>query len=252
MTAAGLEVALLRAWLAERGAGEREHWGGRLRAVETDITVPVLRQRGERRRWLERCAAAGFSCFKVKVSGEAAADLALLRGVDAFLRDRLERFSLRLDGNQGFDPRGCLELAEGLQRAGVDVELLEEPLPRGDAAGYRSLRGRLPWPVVLDESVFGPGDCRRAVEEGLGDGVNIKVAKSGIAGSAAILQQARRAGWRLMVGCMTETMVGLSAGIALAAGTGAFDYIDLDSVHLLEPGEGEGGPEVRGSRFVYV
>ena len=45
---------------------------------------------------------------------------------------------------------------------------------------------------------------------------------------------------KLMIGCMTETMVGLSAGICLAAGTGAFDYVDLDSIHFLHH-RGAGG-----------
>jgi L-alanine-DL-glutamate epimerase-like enolase superfamily enzyme len=48
-----------------------------------------------------------------------------------------------------------------------------------------------------------------------------------------ILHLAQRAKLKLMIGCMTETFVGLSAAIYFAAGTGAFDYIDLDSIHFL-------------------
>jgi hypothetical protein len=36
-----------------------------------------------------------------------------------------------------------------------------------------------------------------------------------------------------MIGCMTETMTGLSAAIHCAMGTGVFDYIDMDSIHFL-------------------
>jgi L-alanine-DL-glutamate epimerase-like enolase superfamily enzyme len=72
-----------------------------------------------------------------------------------------------------------------------------------------------------------------ALNEGLGHGVNIKTAKSGITGSLSIMRLARKGGLRLMAGCMTETMTGLSAGIAMAMGTAAFDYVDLDSVHFL-------------------
>ena len=87
--------------------------------------------------------------------------------------------------------------------------------------------------MILDETVFDADACRRVIDEDLGDGVNIKIAKSGIAGSAAICKLARDAGLKLMIGCMTETMVGLSAGIYFAAGSGAFDYVDLDGVHFL-------------------
>jgi L-alanine-DL-glutamate epimerase-like enolase superfamily enzyme len=108
-------------------------------------------------------------------------------------------------------------------------------------------------PIVLDETVFSPDDCRRAIDLRLGQGVNIKIAKSGIAGSADILRLARRAGLRLMIGCMTETMVGLSAGLCLAGGTGAFDYVDLDSVHFLHHRARRGdGIAVDGKMYAFV
>ena len=64
-------------------------------------------------------------------------------------------------------------------------------------------------------------------------GVNLKIAKSGIAESAKIIDLAGRAGMKLMIGCMTETMTGLSAAIYMAAGQGVFEFIDLDSIHFL-------------------
>jgi len=106
--------------------------------------------------------------------------------------------------------------------------------------------------VILDETVFDADACRRVIDEGLGDGVNIKVAKSGIAGSAAICKLARAAGLKLMIGCMTETMVGLSAGIYMAAGTGAFDYLDLDAAHLLFNGRRWGDITIAGPRYLFT
>jgi L-alanine-DL-glutamate epimerase-like enolase superfamily enzyme len=63
--------------------------------------------------------------------------------------------------------------------------------------------------------------------------MNVKIAKSGLAESMKIAALAREHHKKLMIGCMTETMVGLSAAIFLAAGTGFFDYIDLDGSHFL-------------------
>ncbi len=51
--------------------------------------------------------------------------------------------------------------------------------------------------------------------------------------SAAILAIAKKHGLKLMIGCMTETMIGMSAAIYLAAGSDTFDYIDLDGIFLL-------------------
>ena len=73
----------------------------------------------------------------------------------------------------------------------------------------------------------------RAVEAGACHGINVKIAKSGIGESLEIVRVARKHGLKLMIGCMTETMVGLSAAIYCASGSAAFDYIDLDGIHFL-------------------
>ena len=52
-----------------------------------------------------------------------------------------------------------------------------------------------------------------------------------------------------MMGCMTETMVGLSAGINLAAGTSGFDYIDLDAIHFLHHRKLYGTIDILGARY---
>jgi len=42
MTISGLELALFRAYLENRGIGEHEYWGARLHEIETDITIPFI------------------------------------------------------------------------------------------------------------------------------------------------------------------------------------------------------------------
>lgn len=249
MTMAGLEVALLRASLAARGVGEHRHWGGRKAEIATDITIPFIPDAAAMHAWLATAIRAGFATYKVKVSGDLDADLALVRDIDRTLRGRLGRYTIRLDGNQGYTAGSYLKMLERLGREKIGIELFEQPLRKDDFAGMKRLRGRSATPVILDETVFCAADCRRVIDEGLGDGVNIKIAKSGIAESQEILKLARRAGLKLMIGCMTETMVGLSAGIYLAAGTGAFDYVDLDSIHLLFHRNRYGDITLAGDRY---
>jgi len=249
MTLAGLEVALFRARLASGGEDELAAWGGASRELETDLTIPFAPGDPAVAAWTLRGIRAGFTCFKIKIGGDPETDLAFLGAVQAQLEARLERFQLRLDGNQSYDGRRLRVLLRGLERSRAPVELLEQPLPRGERRGLRRLRGRLPFPVILDESVLDPDEGRRAIDEELADGINIKIAKSGIAGARELVALARQAGLRLMIGCMTETMVGLSAGIALAAGTGAFHYVDLDGVHFLRHRRQEGPVLIEGPRY---
>lgn len=249
MTLAGLEVAMFRAALPVAPASEWRHWGGRFNMLETDITIPFVPNGDELKAWLRRITPKGFTTYKIKVSGSIDQDMAFLTAAREILRAALPRFVIRLDGNQGYTARNYGRMILALEKADMEIELFEQPLPKDDFAGLRRIRGIGRAPVVLDETVFCGEDCRRVIDQGLGDGVNVKIAKSGLAESTVIIQLARQAGLKLMIGCMTETMVGLSAGIRLAAGSGAFDYVDLDSIHFLYHPPRTDGIAIDGSRY---
>ncbi|NLX04531.1 MAG: hypothetical protein GXY33_05250 [Phycisphaerae bacterium] len=233
MTMSGLETALFRASLTCKGVCEHAFWGGRLQRLETDITIPFITEDDVLNKWLRFAAGKRFRTFKLKVSGNLADDSRLIGAVQRFLNDHTDRFVLRLDGNQGYRRNTFQRFIDAIEKHQYKIELIEQPLPKGDYDGLAYVRDRSPVPIILDETVFDTEDLAAAVRYGLGDGINIKFAKSGIAESADMIKMARKHRLKLMVGCMTETMVGLSAGIFCAAGTGDFDYIDLDSIHFL-------------------
>jgi L-alanine-DL-glutamate epimerase-like enolase superfamily enzyme len=58
--------------------------------------------------------------------------------------------------------------------------------------------------------------------------------KTGITDALGIIELARTASVKLMIGCMAESSIGISQSIHLAVGTGAFTYHDLDSHMLLK------------------
>lgn len=233
MTISGLEVALFRAYLASTGKTEHGYWGGKINTVETDITIPFVDDIGFIQRWLQYAFRKGFAVYKLKVSGDLERDGKMLSFVYKMLTQHLEAFTLRLDGNQGFSVRTYAQFTEMIRKAGYAVELFEQPLPKDDYRGLRVVKHFSPFPLILDETVMTGDDARRVVDENLAHGINIKIAKSGITESEVILKVAKEHGLKLMIGCMTETMIGLSAGIYLAAGSAAFDYIDLDALFLL-------------------
>lgn len=229
MTLSGLEVALFRAWLASRDKAECSLRG----IVETNITIPFVPKLSIVEPWIRKAIRSGFHTYKVKVSGDVKNDLKFCAAIYKILAESGRPFSIRLDGNQGFIAKSAMELLENLDRISMGVELFEQPLKRNDYKGMKTLYKQSPVPIIADETVFCVEDCNRVIDDGLAHGVNIKIAKSGISESLKILRIAGRANLKLMIGCMTETMIGLSAGIYLAAGTGVFDYIDLDSIHFL-------------------
>ena len=249
MTISGIETALFRAYLQEKGISERAYFGSALDAIETDITVPFSTNNAALTEWIGYAMKRNFATYKLKVSGKVDEDKWLID----FVQERLKRsgrpFTLRLDGNQGFTVSGFLKFADYVKSRGYAVELFEQPLPKDDYKGLKDIKKRSPFPIILDETVFDEADLQRVLADDLGHGINIKIAKSGISRSLRLYQKAKESGLSLMIGCMTETMVGLSAGINMAAGLGGFDYIDLDSVHFLRRKKPYNGIKIAGPRY---
>jgi len=71
-------------------------------------------------------------------------------------------------------------------------------------------------------------------------GVNVKLAKcGGIRGALEMIHTARAHGMLIMLGCMVETSLGISAAAHIS---GLVDFVDLDGAMLLadDPFEGLG------------
>jgi L-Ala-D/L-Glu epimerase / N-acetyl-D-glutamate racemase len=176
----------------------------------------------------ERARRAGaFPALKIKVGGEA--DLPTLRAVRAVYGG-----PLRVDANTGWTPDAAAELVPELIDLGV--ELIEQPFPPTRLDWLADLQQASPLPIVADESCVTIEDLDALA--GLVAGVNVKLAKCGGVGAAArMMERARELGFRIFLGCMEETSVGIAASAAVASGA---DWVDLDGCLLLakDPFEG--------------
>lgn len=233
MTISGLETALFRAYLKDKNTAEHAYWGGKSSSLETDITIPFIVNDISLRTWMDYILSKNFRTYKLKVSGKINQDKKILSSVYSILKNEVKKFSLRLDGNQGYTQKAFLKMLDFIKKNGYRIQLFEQPLKKNDFKGLKFIKKHSPIPIILDETVFTNKDLEYAIEHNLADGVNIKIAKSGIGESARIMQTAKKHNLKLMIGCMTETMAGLSAAIYFSAGTNAFDFIDLDSVYFL-------------------
>lgn len=133
---------------------------------------------------------------------------------------------LRVDANGGWDFPTALTNVRKLAEAGV--ELIEQPLPPELRGRLGELRHNSPVPIFADEGCRTPADVLCYAD--LVDGINVKLMKcGGIIPALNIVATARACGLKLMLGCMIECAVSITAAAHLA---GMFDYLDLDS-HLL-------------------
>ena len=242
---AALECALLDAYTRTEGKALYQFFGGQKTSVESDLTLSV----GTPDRLFKTARAAakkGFRRFKIKLAGDdpkkdADRVLAVHRAAP--------KAHLVADGNQGLNASQAGEFIQRLDKAGARLQFLEQPFPKHDLPSMRSFRKKSKVPLMADESVLSPADAMRIVESGAADGFVIKIAKSGVLGALDLIQIARRAHLRLAIGCMEESKLGLAASVHLACGTGAFDWVDLDSVFLLDETPQRGGFRVSGPRL---
>ncbi|MCX7856459.1 MAG: hypothetical protein N2513_00520 [Deltaproteobacteria bacterium] len=250
LTLSGIEVALFRAYLSYYGLSEFYFWGGKSKTIETDITVPNV-ERTRALEWATFFLRKKFRFFKIKLKGFLDEDIEFLSGVYETLKRRTtEDFWIGLDMNGSYTVRNFFSFTEKLRNLKIPVQFVEQPLKRGDYAGLRQILGKSDLEIILDESVITLEDLDRLGEIGFKGGVNVKIAKSGISESKKIHDRAKKHGLKLMIGCMTETSVGLSAGIYFALGHGDFDYVDLDGIHFIKGREKINSVKISGPRYV--
>jgi L-alanine-DL-glutamate epimerase-like enolase superfamily enzyme len=134
---------------------------------------------------------------------------------------------LRVDANCGWNRKQAIRMLPVLEEYGVTV--LEQPLLPEDLDGLAAVARAARIPVVVDESCITAADIPRLV--GLVDGINIKLAKTGSLREAIrMIAIARAHHLMVMVGCMIESSIGITA---MAHLTPLVDIADLDGAALL-------------------
>jgi L-alanine-DL-glutamate epimerase-like enolase superfamily enzyme len=164
--------------------------------------------------------AAAYPILKVKLGTDH--DEALLETI----RGATDK-PIRVDANAGWTRERAIAMLPVLKAYGV--ELLEQPLAPADIEGLAVVRRASPGiPVVVDESCIVATDIPKVA--GAVDGINIKLAKCGSLREALrMIATARAHGLLVMVGCMIETSIGITAA---AHFTPLVDVADLDGAAL--------------------
>jgi L-alanine-DL-glutamate epimerase-like enolase superfamily enzyme len=162
-----------------------------------------------------------YPILKAKVGfGNEEALLELLHGeTDAVLR---------VDANEGWSLSEAIEKINAY-RERFSIEIFEQPLSREDLAGYGKLRQATDAVIIVDESIVRAEDV--ASWQGLADGVNIKLMKcGGLLQAVRIASEAGSLGMKVMLGCMVESSLAITAAAHLAS---LADYCDLDGNLLI-------------------
>ena len=136
------------------------------------------------------------------------------------------RADLRLDANNAWSLAQATEVLSAAKA--YRFSAVEEPLTREEGGGLRELRERLGVSVILDESFKTIADADRAKREGLGDILNVRIAKcGGFVRSLECIERARALGLGYQLGCMVgESSILSAAGRHLAQRVRDITYLE--------------------------
>ena len=134
----------------------------------------------------------------------------------------------RIDANCAWTAEETIHNAPLLKDLGV--EFLEQPLKADDWSGMEEVMHHSVLPVIADESCIVENDVEKCALHF--NGINIKLTKcGGLTPALRMISKAKELGIKAMVGCMTESTVGISAIAQLIP---QLDYVDMDGAMLLK------------------
>lgn len=204
--------------------------GGYRNQIATSITIGIL-PIDETIEQAYYFLNKGFTILKLK------GGLNLDEDIEKILKLREKHgndFLLRYDANQGYTPKEAIEFIDKTKSA--NIEILEQPTSQKKEEKLGEVTRNIDIPVMADESIKTLKDAFRLASNDLIDMVNIKIMKvGGILESQHINSVAKAAGMEVMVGCIDECALGISAGLHFALSRPNIEFADLDGhLDLLE------------------
>ncbi len=203
-------------------------------AVKSSFTIGIA---GMNEMVAKLAEMPGWPVYKIKLG--TARDVQIIRG----LREHTDAV-FRVDANCGWAPGEAAALSTEMAQQGV--EFIEQPLPPEAREAQAELFCNSALPLIADENCVGEADVLQCVDHF--HGINIKLCKcGGLTPARRMIAAAHDHGLKVMVGCMTESSVGISAAAQL---TPLLDYADLDGAVLLAKDAGD-GVQLRQGQFVF-
>lgn len=208
-------------------------WGmNRDKAPDTTFTIgidtaDVVRQKTEE-------VAGQFNILKVKLGGDN--DKEMIETIRS-----VTDVPLAIDANQGWkDRQYALDMVHWLKEKGI--VMVEQPMPKTQLDDIAWVTQHSPLPIFADESLQRLSDV--AGLSGAFTGINIKLMKcTGMREAWKMVTLARALNMKVMVGCMTETSVAITAAAQFSP---AVDFADLDGSLLISNDNFKGMEVVNG------
>ncbi len=236
---AALNIAVNDLLAKHYGVPLNELLGGYRQQIETDYTVSV----GTTDAMVthaQQLVKEGFDTLKVKVGNQSPfEDVKQVRAIRKAVGSEIK---IRLDANQGWRKKQATVAINTMYEEGLDLELVEQPVPAADFEGMAYVTAHTPIPIMADESIFSVADALRLLNMDGCDIINLKLMKAGgIDNALRINTLAEAFGVPCMVGSMIESQVSVTAAAHMAGAKANIQYYDLDAAMMFQNQPTDGG-----------
>ena len=134
-----------------------------------------------------------------------------------------------VDANAAWNPDEAIRHIQELEP--YNLEMIEQPTAKDDIEGMGFVQAHTKIPIVADESVRSLADVEALAKAGV-QGINLKLMKiGGLIPALEMLERGKELGMKIMLGCMSETALGVTA---MAHLTAYADWVDLDAPLLIK------------------
>ena len=213
-----LDVAIHDWFARKNGKPLYQFWGLELSKIpKTSFTLGIDTPENT----IKRMEETPWDCYKIKLG--TANDIQLVKS----LRKQTNA-TFRVDANCAWTAAETIEKSEQLKDLGV--EFIEQPLPADQWEAMEKVYQNSALPLIADESCLTEANLEKCVDRF--HGINIKIMKcGGLTPALRMIRKARNLGLKVMVGCMTESTVGVSAIAHLLP---LLDFADMDGPLFLK------------------
>lgn len=205
--------------------------GGYRDQLETDYTVSVNSPQ-EMAEDAVSYIQQGFNVLKIKVGkDDSSKDIERISAI----REQIGKdVVIRLDANQGWEPKEAIRVIQKMEDLDLQIELVEQPVKAWDIQGMKQVTDAVDTLIMADEAVFTPKQAFEVLKTRSADLINIKLMKAGgIHQAQAINSMAEVCGVECMMGSMIETKLGISAAAHFAASKKNITRYDFDAPLML-------------------
>ncbi|HAT1923343.1 TPA: dipeptide epimerase [Legionella pneumophila] len=221
--------------------------GGNTNCIDSCITISV-KEVDEMVSDAVDLIQRGHKTLKIKLGLNPVDDIKRVQAIRQAVGNEV---TLLVDANQGWSYEEALMVIAAFKKENLNIPLVEQPVSARNLPDLKAINEQVDCSIIADEACFSPEDALNIAMINACDGVNIKLMKSGgLEKAQAIYHIAQVAKMQIMVGCMLESPIGVTAIASFALSKPDISYADLDPIFLIRDNYILGGAQSVGNKII--